>query len=692
MKENKDSGAEESDSLNSLHELNNNISNCKTSNELTKDSHLFYQAQSPATSINTFSSYTSSSNNNSVNSTPKIYTPQNNEITNNVNSSSSNSTSSTSIASSTKVQDSHRLTTAVHHPYYVPMLSQQTVNKVSLSNLSRDSGLTLSDTQLYSPEEDNEDCDDYQHILAQHLHLSKKLNSIVSDKCLSTNKNNNQFKINTSNKITNNSTSLKKKCNNNKINRLTASSEEDDLHDLEDGDIDELSEKSCASENCRAPLYSRVYNKHGVSEHHLLTKSAPQLVNIGTIGQTASAMNDQQTKNNGKSTTPLYLNSIKNSISSNSATNSSCNSPSSASNLSSTSLNLSSCNESSTSDIQRNYFTSLTPESHLASTPIATGDLFKAKQPHIVTISAKGNIMQVNQKPTVCNVSINKENLNPSLVQKSPPPTQQQLVNNNQKLLTSQQVPPSYQETMNRKEMNARIANRIQSSTSRKISDSEIENLISKKIYEQSLRVYNADVHKELTLRAVPVHVKSQSSSDSESDSDPYPKRKITNSNTTVKLANKSAPFDQVDSNYTAVRIKPIILQRCAKDETEYWKKDVNWSVATLRNKFTELCKQNECSMASLNRKNLTHRMSGSKTNACKSISSIYDLCKVDSKGDQQIKKPPINKLRSSLSQSTQILDNNSKNCVTIIQVMHGNDKLNSNQSTDSLSGEESYV
>lgn len=664
MKEIKDSGAEESDSLN---ELNNNLTNCKTSNDLNiqkiKSSHPHFQpSQSPISSVNTFSSF-ASSNNNSANSTPKIYEESTNENTN-VNSSPS--------ISSTKVHNNgtngHRLlppSNNVHQSYYGQILSQPyAVNKVSLSNLSRDSGLTLSDTQLYSPEEDDIE-DDYHHIIHQHLHLSKKLNGILSDKCLS---NKTQFKINSTNKITNNSTSLKKKCNS-KLNRLNAtSSEEDDLHDeLEDVDIDELSEKSCSSENC-TPLYSRVYNKHNDSDHHLLTKSAPQLANIDTIGQSKKIIDDKKTTNVPKitcTTIPLYLHSIKNnSISTDSATNSSCNSPSSASNVSSTSLNLSSSNEYSASELQRKYFNNRTPSEHLASTPITTNS------PHIVTISAKGNSLQVStpSQATICNVSMDKDALNMST-------TSQKSIN-----------PPSYQETMNRKEINARIANLMQSNTSRKISDSEIDNLISKKIYEQSLRVYNADINKELTLRAVPAHVKSQSSSDSDSDSDQYPKRKITNTNSTIKLAN--IPVDQFDGrNYstTQVRSKPIIQQRCAKDETEYWKKNVNWSVATLRNKFTELCKQNECS--TLNRSQRTE----SKENSCKSISSIYDLCKnTDLKTGQKLiaNKPPINKLRlSCLSQSSQLLDNNhnNKNCVTIIQV-------NQTRSTDSLSGEESYV
>ena len=704
MKENKDSGAEESDSLNSLHELNNNLSACKTSNDLKqqqqiKDDHLHYQPQSP-TSINTFSSFTSSSNH-STNSTPKMY--QATTESSNVNSSPNSTPSS---ISQTKAHN--RLPASVHQSYYVPMLSQQTpyaVNKVSLSNLSRDSGLTLSDTQLYSPEEDDIE-DDYHHIIHQHLHLSKKLNNIVSDKCLS---NKSQFKMNSTNKITNNSTSLKKKCNS-KINRLNAtSSEEDDLHDdLEDVDIDELSEKSCASENC-APLYSRVYNKHGDSDHHLLTKSAPQLANIETISQPAKqSINDKTSLNNTKTVTctPLYLHSIKNSSLSttNSITNSSsCNSPSS--NLSSTSLNLSSSNEYSASDLQRNYFTPLASEHQLASTPISTVDnstLLKNK-PHIVTISAKGNSLQVNQDklvqvPTVCNVSINEDHMNivspksnTNLTVHLSSSAANQTLNNQTKLSPANLVPPSYQETMNRKETNARIANLMQSSTSRKISDSEIDNLISKKIYEQSLRIYNADVHKDLTIRAVPAHVKNQSSSDSDSDCDQYPKRKITNTNSTVKLSNKSTT-DQVDGSHsrTPIRTKPIIQQSCAKEQTEYWKKNVNWSVATLRNKFTELCKQNECS--TLNRKQLAHRPGESK-NACKSISSIYDLCKMAESKVDQTSKPPINKLRSNcLSQSSQLLDSNNKNCVTIIQIIHGKDKLNQSKSTDSLSGEESYV
>lgn len=747
MKENKDSGAEESDSLNSLHELNNNLSNRKPSNDLNvksiTDDHLHYSStQSP---LNTYSSY-----NSSTTSTPKFYQQTTSDkVSTNVNNCllvNSTASSSASISSSTnnntnKInQNNHRLsqtTNSVHQSYYAPMFSQQTpytVNKVSLSNLSRDSGLTLSDTQLYSPEEDEEDLSDYHHIINQHLHLSKKLDSIASEKCNLSNKN--QFKINNTNKITNNSTSLKKKCNNTKINRLNmTSSEEDDLHDdIEEVDIDELSEKSCASDNC-APLYSRIYNKHSnASDHHLLTKSAPHLANIDTISQSTTKQINDKVSNQTNSyhnqnkvnctTIPLYLNSIKNnSISTDSATNSSCNSPSTASNISSTSLNLSSSNEYSASELQRNYFSSTSPEHvvHLASTPIGANnsDLFKItpKQPHIVTISAKGNSLQINPSLTknkstnVCNVSLNnKDPLNSSNQMNSksntnliikPYTTASQLltptnqINNMTKSNTlpikiNQQAPPSYQETMNRKEINARMANLIQSNTSRKISDSEIDNLISKKIYEQSLRVYNADTQKNLTLRAVPVQVKNQS--DSDSDLDQYSKRK-TNDTNTLKMTNK--PIDQIDGirlgNYSSVsvKVKPIVQQRCAKDQTEYWKKDINLSVATLRNKFTELCKQNECS--TLNRKNSTNRINTDSKNNCKSISSIYDLCKSETKLDRNpvTNKPPINKLRSSyFSQNN--LDN--KNCVTIIQVIHGDDKLNQTRSNDSLSGEESYV
>ena len=703
---NKDSGAEESDSLNSLNELNNNNNNnCKssniikqpinTSNLFIKDHHYQPQSQSltSSTSINTFSStasFTSSSNDSSANSTPKIYQQQqqlnhnnhNEQVTiatNCLNNCSSNSTPS-SILSATK----HRLTTAssnVHQSYYVPMLNQHSVNKASLSNLSRDSGLTLSDTQLYSPEEEEDDEeDDYHHIINQHLHLSKKLNNIISDvKSLS---NKNQFKLNSTNKkIATNSTSLKKKCSN-KMSRLnTTSSEEDDLHDLEDVDIDdELSEKSCASENYNhhTPLYSRIYSKHNVSDHHHLTKSAPQLANIELISsshldskQANKVVKDLNQTNQVACTTttiPLYLHSIKNSsLTTNSiTTNSSCNSPSSnvsSSNVSSTSLNLSSSNEYSASELQRNYFTSTPQQSHhLAPSNLVKGNnsiAFKSsKPPHIVTsvtISAKANSDSLQENlelnkltpATICNVSI--------------APYHQKT--------NSQTVPPSYQETMNRKEINARIANLAQSSlntssTSRKISSSEIDNLISKKIYEESIRVYNADAHKNLTLRAVPVEVKS---SDSDSDSDQIDGHPLKiASNSTIKITNN----DQ--TNRLITRIKPIVQQRCAKDQTF---KDVNWSVATLRNKFTELCKQqNELP----NRNQQAAKQV--KTSTCESTSSIYDLYKSEQAKDR------VDKLYddSGLSQSSQLLDNN---CVTIIQIMHGQTR-----SSDSLSGEESYV
>lgn len=712
---NKDSGAEESDSLNSLNELNNitnckiklndvntnlndlndlnnklndnnlnnNLKNSQTVNSSSSSANLYikdhlhplnYQSsQSPTSSnsINTFSSSASYTSNNSANSTPKIYT--NNDTNNNCSSNSS------SISSTTKVY--HRLPTNnnVHQSFYVPMLNQHAVNKVSLSNLSRDSGLTLSDTQLYSPEDDDDE-DDYHHIINQHLHLSKKLNSIVSEKCHS-NKNQQQFKINSSSKkIANNSTSLKKKCSS-KLNRLnTTSSEEDDLHDdLEhDVDIDELSEKSCASENC-TPLYNRIYNKRCVSDsHHLITKSAPHLANIEAIGHSIKQSNNNQNKVTCTTTIPLYLHSIKNNSISTNSTSSSCNSPSS-SNLSSTSLNLSSSNEYSASDLQRNYFstTTATPKPQLATNynSVKNDDVFKQTS-HVITISTnenkcleENNDLKIN-KTTVCNVSVAPHSMNNQISVKSINSSVQ--FSHLNKLVNP---PPSYQETMTRKEMNARMANLAQStnlnnSASRKICSPGIDNLISKKIYEQSLRVYNADVHKDLTLRAIPVYVKNQSSDSESSDCDSISKK-------------CSKSIDQIDGHQLdqPIRIKPFVEQRCAKDQTEYWKKDVNWSVATLRNKFTQLCKQNELSSYSINQSKQL------KANTCKSTNSIHDLY------NKQLDQTSVqtNLLTNCLSQS-KLLENN-ENCVTIIKVLHGQDRLNNHvRSTDSLSGEESYV
>jgi hypothetical protein len=58
----------------------------------------------------------------------------------------------------------------------LPPTLRSLANKNSLSNLSRDSGLTLSDTHLYSPaEEEPEEEDDYQHVINHHLQLSSKL-------------------------------------------------------------------------------------------------------------------------------------------------------------------------------------------------------------------------------------------------------------------------------------------------------------------------------------------------------------------------------------------------------------------------------------------------------------------------------------------------------------------------------------
>lgn len=697
----KDSGAEESDSLNSLNELNNNINGKKSNNQINsdksqinssnqflshsaintnlfiKDNHLLQQPQSPTSlSINTFSSAGSfnSSTNKYANSSPKIYQKLKKEQESNC--------SSNSIASSDKSVNHNdnnlRLPAdnSVHQTYYnMPMLGQQTsVNKVSLSNLSRDSGLTLSDTQLYSPEEDDDE-DDYHHIINQHLHLNKKINNIVSDKCLS---NKNQFKMNSVNKkITTNSTTLKKKCN--KINtRINATSSEEDDIELDD----DLSEKSCASENCAlyngTQMYSRVYNKHNqISDHHhLLTKSAPQLANIETISHSIKNSTDKNIdlinqKNKITCTTiPLYLHSFKtDSLSTNSTTNSSCNSP--ASNLSSTSLNLSSSNEYTPS------------ESLFTSTPISNNlkdDLFKTKHPHIVTISAKDISLVNNQKPSFNNkLTVNQ----PTTAQKSEN-SSIHLTNNaisNAKLNLS--IPPSYQETMNRKEINARMANLVQSNlnnSSRKISSSEIDNLISKKIYEESLRVYNEDAHKDLKLRAVPAQVKIQSSSESDSDSDNH--FSIKNN----ALNNNS--IDQVDGLITPAKSKPLVQQYCAKNNTEYWKKDVNWSVATLRKKYTELCEQKESNYSNrtLNRCSVNSFLQKSPQKSANSISfkstsSIYDLCKTDK--DQKIK------ISTGLSQSSQLLNN--KNGVTIIQIMHSNDKDKPNK-TDSLNREESYV
>ncbi|RWS15113.1 Rho GTPase-activating protein 20-like protein [Dinothrombium tinctorium] len=157
--------------------------------------------------------------------------------------------------------------------------------------------------------------------------------------------------------------------------------------------------------------------------------------------------------------------------------------------------------------------------------------------------------------------------------------------------------PPSYQETMSRKEILARTQN---NSVSRRISSTST--VSSSEIYEQSVRVYNEDLQKgsNVFLRAIPVRVKSNDSDCSDTEpinqvrkqalcrisSERQPLLEAVSTKRPLRFCN-SAQTKSPEKSCNAVAIE----ERCAKDLTDDWRKEVNWSVAQLRTLFNDKSK-----------------------------------------------------------------------------------------------------
>ncbi|RWS31473.1 Rho GTPase-activating protein 20-like protein [Leptotrombidium deliense] len=155
-------------------------------------------------------------------------------------------------------------------------------------------------------------------------------------------------------------------------------------------------------------------------------------------------------------------------------------------------------------------------------------------------------------------------------------------------------APPSYQETMNRKELLARV----QSNTvaSRQISSTSA--VSSSHIYEQSVRVYNEDIQKgsNVFMRAIPARVKANDSDGSDSETIAIQCNKqllcrISSEKTQAEICPQKKPLRFCNS------VKPknanencnniTVEERCAKDFENDWRKDVSWSVAQLRTLFS---------------------------------------------------------------------------------------------------------
>lgn len=151
--------------------------------------------------------------------------------------------------------------------------------------------------------------------------------------------------------------------------------------------------------------------------------------------------------------------------------------------------------------------------------------------------------------------------------------------------------PPSYQETMSRKELMARMAST--SNASRKISSTSSSlHGHTEAIYQQSLRVYNADIHSgaNLTLRAVPVRVNHLENNKNQNGITPA--KSGQNGSTTIPVRVSSVPSIELaaeqrkNSMKATLSARPSVEQRCAKDMSDDWRKDIHWSVAHLRTLF----------------------------------------------------------------------------------------------------------
>lgn len=128
--------------------------------------------------------------------------------------------------------------------------------------------------------------------------------------------------------------------------------------------------------------------------------------------------------------------------------------------------------------------------------------------------------------------------------------------------------PPSYQEAMNRKEKLARLHNNL-SMSSRALNQPNI--------YEQSLRVCA-----NKTLRAVPVRV----GVDAQMNQPGSAVVHVPSGDVTCRVERpQHLNLDVVDGRMP-VNGQVAVETRCAKDTMEDWRKDIHWSVAHLRTLF----------------------------------------------------------------------------------------------------------
>ena len=186
--------------------------------------------------------------------------------------------------------------------------------------------------------------------------------------------------------------------------------------------------------------------------------------------------------------------------------------------------------------------------------------------------------------------------------------------------------PPTYQEAMNRKERlcRAQSSTAINALALRKASSASNTSANSNQIYEESVRIYNSDLDNKhnITHRAVPVRVNANATDSDNSDIENIEHRRHNMSlhKQVVRAASDGLPLLVNGCSGTGSRVVRIsaqnhpqstnaqhnsiyhttshspstgaqvvsVLQRSAKDFTpEEWKKDINCNVATLRKLFT---------------------------------------------------------------------------------------------------------
>ena len=181
--------------------------------------------------------------------------------------------------------------------------------------------------------------------------------------------------------------------------------------------------------------------------------------------------------------------------------------------------------------------------------------------------------------------------------------------------------PPTYQEAMNRKERlcRAQSSTAINNLALRKTSSASTNSANSNQIYEDSVRIYNSDFDNKhnVTHRAVPVRVNANASDSDNSDVENVQLRRFMTAHKQVVRAasdgqpllvngcagarvvrisaqNHSHPVTAQHNNLYHSSLSssnaPVVsvLQRSAKDfAPEEWKKDINCNVATLRKLFT---------------------------------------------------------------------------------------------------------